>query len=114
METALRIITRLPLEELWRHDGFVSNARGASVGTAEIKDLLRTAAVHFVVADVGSPPQWTPLGESHCFWKSDVQPHLAEPDASVSLEDWPSEYVYFASRWEDDEDVPVIVLEKHH
>ena len=114
MEAALRVITRLPLQQLWRDDGSVSDGREASLSAPEIKELLGAGPVHFVVADVGFPPAWTPARESYRFWKNDVQPHLVEPDAPVSPEDWPGEYVYFASRWGDDAGVPIIVLEKHH
>ncbi|PYL57838.1 MAG: hypothetical protein DMF31_10110, partial [Verrucomicrobia bacterium] len=60
METAQKVITRLPLRELWRHDGFASGSRGKWLGADDIRALLRSAPVHFVTAAVGSAPHWIP------------------------------------------------------
>ena len=114
MDATLRIITRLPLEELWRDDGFSSSARGADVSADDIRALLRAGPVHFVVADCGKRPQWIPPRESYRYWKTEVQPHLAAPDARVYLEQFPDQYAYFAKRWGEDAGVPIIVLEKAH
>jgi hypothetical protein len=114
MESAQRVITRLPLQELWRADGFASASRGESVTADDIRALLRSAPVHFVIAALGSVPQWIPPRESYHFWKADVQPHLAAPDSKVYLEEFPDGYAYFATHWGEDGGLPIIVLEKHH
>ena len=114
MDATLRVITRLPLEELWRDDGFSSKARGACLSADDVRGLLRAGPVHFVVAEVGKSPQWIPARESYRYWKTELQPHLVPPDACIYLEQFPGEYAYSATRWGEDAGVPVVVLEKAH
>lgn len=105
----------MPLTELWRDDGqTVEAAREESIGVSEMRALLRSVPVQFVVADLGSLPEWIPLDQCFEFWKEDVGLHLAEPEETVSLERFPGEYCYFASKWTNNRGVPIILLEKHH
>ena len=114
MDVTLRIITELPLQELWRDDGFSSTARGAWLSGDDIRGLLRAGPVYFVVADCGKHPQWVPSRESYRYWKTEVQPHLAAPDTRIYLEQFPDHYAYSAIRWAEHAGVPIIVLEKAH
>ena len=92
MDLKFRVVTQLPLQELWRASGFVQ----------------------FVVVDAGAAPQWIPASECFNFWKTEVKPHLASEDR-ISLQDFPGEYCYFASKWDSVEpSAPIIVLEKQH
>jgi hypothetical protein len=114
MYAKLRIIARLPLTELWRDDGFSTAERGRSLHREEVRQLLSTGPVQFVLADVGEPPQWIPLGQSFHFWKDEVKPHLAD-DSRARLDEFVGGYCYFASQWEPRRTgVPIVVLEKHH
>jgi hypothetical protein len=107
----MNVITKLPLSCL-------TTARGAAtrignVGTEALRDLLRGGAVRFVVADVGAPLSWVPEAECFDVWKKEVQPHLAEPDQRIYLEQFPGEYAYFASQWDDGSN-PIVLLSKTH
>ena len=113
MNTALKIITRLPLKELWRDDGFTTTTRSRSLSTEDITVLLRAGNVQFVVADVGIALRWIPSGECFDFWKAEAKIHIAAPDERVVLDDFPSSYCYFASEWIGGA-VPIVVLEKYH
>lgn len=115
MDAALRIVTRLPLQELWREDGFTTPARGRWLAPEDIRGLLRLGRVQFVVVDLGHSPRWIPIQECYEFWKNDAQTHLASPDAELCLEDCPDGYFYIASEWSDrDAGAPIVVLEKSH
>lgn len=110
-----RIVTQLPLRELWDSAGNVPAQRVRDLGRAQIRALLRAGPVRFVVADVGSTLGWISATLAHSFWKSQVQRHLAEPDQTVDLARFPGEYCYFASEWRDsDGKPPIILLEKVH
>src|SRR5215510_2871202 len=114
MDISLRIITRLPLEELWRDDGFATTARLRQLVASDIRDMLRVGQVQFVVADVAAKPWWVDSRNCFSFWKNEVKPHLAE-DPKIILEAFPDEYCYFASQWgHKDGEPPIVVLEKHH
>lgn len=109
--SAAHIITKLPISRLRTPLGDAKLI--GEIGREDIRKLLRTGSVRFVVADVGHPFQWH--GESDCFvvWKQDVQSHLAEPGQHVELEQFPGHYAYFAARWEDGGS-PVLLLSKTH
>ena len=112
MDNELRVVTRLPLQELWRDDGFSTTTRGRSLTAEDVRTFLISGPVQFVVADVGEAPRWIPASESFQFWKQEAKPHLAT-EARASLDQFPGGYCYFASQWEG-EYTPIVLLEKHH
>ena len=113
MHAALRVMTQLPAVELWRADGLVTRQRGSSLTAEDIAAFLRRGQVRFVVASAGESLRWIAPAECFAFWRSEVRPHLAAPDASIVLSDFPGEYCYFASEWAGAE-LPIILLETHH
>lgn len=114
MDEAFKIVTKLPLSNLWRDDGFTIGSRIRSLTAENIATLLRLGRVHFVVADVGASPRWIPPNECHEFWKGELRPHLAAPDIKGTLDAFPGGYCYFASEWGDGDEAPIIVCERHH
>ena len=106
----------MPLVEVWRSDGFVTAARGKALDEAGISALLKSGRVQFIVANLGSAPEWIALEDCFEFWKGEVKPHLAAPGAHVELDCYPGGYFYFASAWGSDAVglPPLVVLEKHH
>ena len=115
MDAALKIVTQMPLTELWRDDGFTTTLRVRWLTADDITSLLRAGRVQFVVADVGVSPRWIPLDECYDFWKREALPHLAAPESRASLDDFPDGYCYFVSEWSSrDEAAPIIVCERHH
>ena len=110
-----RVVTRIPLSELWDDDGDVAAERGPRVGVDEIAQLLRAGPVHFVVAAEG-PLRWIPLGECFAFWKDEVRSRVVPADAERwRPEDHPGGWCYVATRWTRDEEAPPpIVLERYH
>src|SRR5215831_12860028 len=113
MDPKLRIVTRLPLEELWREAGVITASRSRSLTKDDIAALLRNGLVQFVVADVGKPLQWIGLQDCYPFWKKEVKPHIASE--RTVLEEFPDEYCYFAWKWDTAaEAAAIVVLEKSH
>ena len=114
MNPELRHVSQMPLSELWNDSGVVAAEKVRELGLSEIASMLRTVRVRFVVADIGHHLQW--ISSEHCyeFWKSEVKPHLAQPDAKIYLEDFSGEYCYFASEWKPDLGEPIILLAKSH
>ncbi len=136
MDANLRIVTHLPLRELWRDDGFSTTTRGKSLTDEDVRQVLKSGPVQFVIVVVGAAPRWIPASECFQFWKNEAKPHLATgartsldefPDgyneakphlatgARTSLDEFPDGYCYFASRWEGRQpEAPIVVLEKQH
>ncbi len=114
IDLALKIVTKLPLDELWNEREQLPAHRGQQLSPEEVTELLRLGPVQFVVADVGEKLRWVPLPDCYRFWKSDAKPHLAQPHSRIHLDDFPDSYCFLASRWETDNSSPVVVLERLH
>jgi hypothetical protein len=110
------VVLKIPLEGLAEPGTTQSLVRTRSLAVDDIKGLLRTAPVRFVVANVGHPLAWIDTSRTFDVWKSEVRPHLADPDTPASLDDFPDGYLYVASRWARREggDEAVVLLEKQH
>ena len=115
MRPEQRVVTRGPLTELWDDTGLLTLVRQRQVDRNEVTEVLRHGAVRFVVADIGHKVKWIPANDCYSYWKEEVKPHLADPEVSVPLEEFPGEYCYFASEWRGgDSGAAVILLERHH
>jgi hypothetical protein len=114
MDASERVITELPLLELWDRHGPVAAERRRNLTAADMRDLLKRGAVRFVVADVGAKPVWIP--ESRCFefWKNDVQTHFADIQERPNLDEFAGAFFYFASEWAMSNGPPIVVLERQH
>ncbi|MGA2256802.1 MAG: hypothetical protein ABSG53_19300 [Thermoguttaceae bacterium] len=113
MDTRLRTVTSLPLAELWADAGTLMAQRGRYVTCEDLQRLLRKGPLHFVVADCGKPLRWIEHSACYDFWKQEVKPHFAAPDA-ISPEDYPDGRCYLASEWTIDGSKSAIVLEMFH
>ncbi len=114
MDPGNRVVTRLPLEQLWDKDGDVGATRWRKLDREAIRDLLRRGPVHFVVADVGRQLRWIPESERFGFWKADGAVHLADGER-IDLLAFPDGMAYAASEWTPSADgVPIVLLEAHH
>jgi hypothetical protein len=117
MNPAKRIVTHLPLLELWTERGPLEAVRERNLGRDDVKSLLQSGAVQFVVADVGKPLRWIPEIERLVFWKADARNHIVEePENPVDIYAYPEGYAYVASEWVAAEPAspPIVVLERHH
>jgi len=116
MKPELRHVSQMPLRELWDERGTIVSADEVrQLRFSDVADLLRAGKIRFVVADIGSRLQWITPEECYTFWKSEVKPHIAEPEAQSRLEDFPDEYCYFASEWKTaNGGDPIVLLTKSH
>src|SRR4051812_37495815 len=114
MDTRQKIVTQMPLSELWNSGGPLDAFRVEGLGEADIVRLLRDGS-SFVVADVGLPLRWISEDDRFAFWKTEVRSRLVAADADgFCLDDYPGSYCYIAAMWKCASTVPVIVPEKHH
>ena len=113
MDIADKVITKLPLEELWDEKEILNARRISWLHASEIVEMMQAGA-NFVVADLGLRPRWVDPAHRFEFWKTEVKSRLAEPDKPAILERFSGEYCYFASRWQLADGLPLIVLERHH
>lgn len=113
MDPSLRVVMRIPMEELWDTEGDSAAARRRSLGGIDIAAMLRQGVVRFVVADCGEPMRWIPPSRCYEFWKSEVKPRIVET-ATFDQAEFPGAYCYAASEWNDGRATPLVLLEMYH
>jgi len=111
-----RLVTEIPLYELWDNSGRLIARRQHFLNYEQLRLLLQRGVVRFVVANLGHSLRWIPETETFSFWKSEVRPHLVnEPDRPFNLDHYSQGYCYIASEWQPEgENYQVVVLECHH
>lgn len=117
MKASQRIVTQIPLTELWTERGPVQAARVRLLSRSDLVLLLHAQAVHFVVADAGRSLRWVPEAECFSFWQDEVRDHLvAQPEEPIHLDSYPGEYAYVASQWSAPAltSRPIVLLERRH
>lgn len=114
MQSYQRVITGLPLDDLWDDAGPLPAARQKDLSASQLRELLRQGPVRFVVAEVGARPRWIPESGCFDFWKHEVQSHLAEPDRGAYLSSFEGAYCYFATEWRDERGSTIVVLQVAH
>lgn len=117
MHHTLRIVTDMPLAELWSEHGPLHAERVRLLTKEELIALLQVAPVEWVIADVGHQLRWIPLADCFATWKRDVRAHVVDdPTQPIVLDHYPDGYAYVASEWQRDDPAapPIVVLERHH
>src|SRR5262245_49480173 len=117
MEPALRIVTTIPLGALWNEAGPLPYRRSTALGSAKIKEHLRSKSAEFVIADVGSPLHWID-GPSVEQLKQLIKNNLVEPiqaETGFDLTAMRGNFAYVASEWIDEQTGNrAVLLEKYH
>jgi hypothetical protein len=115
MDLREKIVTKLPLDELWDGRGGLRCTRTRMLQPAELPAVLRDGPVRFVVADVGKQLRWVEPEETFRFWKREARPRVADPEARIVLDDFPDYVAYVASLWEvEGEPGAIVLFEAHH
>jgi hypothetical protein len=118
MKTPERVVITIPMKAIWQEDGSPTTERVAFLSAPEIKQLLRSGPVRFVIADVGKPLRWVPPGTCFDFWKTEVKDNLCGDASKLLLDAYPASYCFAASLWKDIAEpasvYPIILLEKRH
>lgn len=112
-----RVVTRMPVRELWDESGSLPLRRSRDLSASDIRQLMRYGLARLCVADVGLPLRWPEPSTYFSFLKNDVLPRLVNPadaNSGFHLETYPQEYAFVASEWIGEIDGVVVLLEKHH
>ena len=108
-----RIVTELPLTELWDETGALPGERIRHVDGNLIRGLMGTGQVQFIVADCGAKLNWIPMQERFEFWKA-IRPQVADAGRPICLERFPNQTAYIASEWRRRSGEWLILLEVNH
>jgi len=112
MDIERRIVTKMPLTELWTNEEVLDHKRARDLSADAITAILPN--ITFVVANIGETLKWVREIDKFMFWKQEAKPHLAETGSNIRLEDFPGEYFYRASEWSNGMDERIVLLETTH
>ena len=114
MSSSERIITQLPLTELWTEKGNLTVFRKQNLKIEAIRELLKQESVQFVIANAGDKLKWIPVSNCYELWKNEIKNHIIDNFKCINLDNYPNSFAYLASLWTGETDSPIILLEKHH
>lgn len=109
-----KIVTQIPLTNLWTDNEDIYAERKNYLSVEKIQEILKKYPVEFVVADVGQKLEWISYDKSFDFWKTELKPHLANDINKIDIDSYPDNYAYVASEWTSEIQKPIILLEKYH
>ena len=114
VDPKLRIVTRLPLDELWGDDGPLEASRGAALDAGQVIGYLREGA-DGVMASIGAPLRWMRGARLYDWWKREAKPRLLDPAAQAwRLDELPDERGWLATAWTVGDSGHTLVFEQHH
>jgi hypothetical protein len=108
-----RIVTKMPLTELWNESGTLTDERVGNRNASDLVEFLGAGPLQFVVADSGLKLAWIPTEQRFEFWET-VKPQIADPEKPIYREQFPNQTAYVASEWRGRLGERLILLEKHH
>jgi hypothetical protein len=106
-----RLVSKIPLVNIWKHDNILDYKREQYLGKEEFSAAL-IDDTYFVIADINEKLKWYSKEEFYPIWKSDIKNHLGR-SIGFNLEDFENKYCYLASIWSL-KDSKIVVLEKYH
>jgi hypothetical protein len=114
MDPTLRVVTALPLTELWDKRGTVEASPTRALGHTDVREHLR-GGTRGVIASVSHPLAWLHGTEFYDWWKTEAQSRLAaETSERLRLEDFPDERCWTATEWTLADGSSVLVFEEWH
>lgn len=113
MNTENRIVTQIPLDEIWNNKEVISVNRKRYLKKDEISQILKNSPVRFAIARIGNNLTWIEEEKCYEFWKSEVKINLADPTEKIELDSFPSNFAYLASEWCEGSQTPIILLEQY-
>ena len=113
LRTDQRLVTKIPLTELWNEAGTIPSECIRSIDEGALLELIRSCSVQFVIADCGLKLDWIPIDNRFSFWKT-VRSQIADPTKPIFLGSFPQETAYVASEWRGRAGECLVLLEKYH
>lgn len=113
MRVDQRIVTKIPLAELWDERGTIARERVRNLDPNTLLGMVRSGSVQFVVADCGLKLDWIPTAKRFEFWKT-IRHQIADPAKPIFLGNFPNETAYIASEWCGRAGERLVLLERHH
>lgn len=114
MDPTLRVVTALPVTELWDERGTVEASQARALGHADVRRHLRGGS-RGVIASVSRPLRWLEGLDLYDWWEHEARPRLVSPTIErIRLEDFPDERCWSATEWTLPDGSCVILFEEWH
>jgi DNA-binding helix-hairpin-helix protein with protein kinase domain len=114
MKLEQRIVTKIPLEELWTETENLPHQRREYLTERQVQDLLLQGNVAIVIASCGLKPSWIMPQSAFSKFKNEIKGHIVNDFDRIVLEEYEDEWCYLASLWTDTQDRKVLLLETLH
>lgn len=114
MDNDKKIVTQIPITNLWTDKENIFVKREKYLTADDIQMTIKKYPIEFVVANIGEKLNWISYDKSFEFWKSEIKPHLGDDINNINLDSYLENYAYIASEWTGEIETPIILLEKYH
>jgi hypothetical protein len=114
IEYQKKIITSLPVTEIWNDGGIISKKKVKHLLISDINELLhKYPEAELAIADGGHKFYFIKKEDKFNVWKKELKNRIVETN-EFYLEEFPGEYCYVASLWKKDDNGLIILFEMHH
>ena len=114
MTQAQRIVTKIPLDELWNDSAMLAYERQEYLTERQVQDLVFKGDIAVAEASCGLKLSWVSPNSALEFFKKKVKGHIVDDTDRIILTDYEDEWCYLASVWVDANGQKVILLETYH
>jgi hypothetical protein len=114
MTQAQRIVTKIPLDELWNDSAMLTYERQEYLTERQVQELVSKGEIAVAEASCGLKLSWVSPNSTLEFFKKQVKGHVVNDPDRIILADFEDEWCYLASLWGDAEGRKVILLETYH
>jgi hypothetical protein len=114
MKLEQRIVTTIPLEQLWTEAEILSHERQEYLNEQEAQDLLQNGNVSILLASCGLKLIWITPPEALAKFKREIKGHIVNNPDSIVLQDYEDEWCYLASLWNNTLEERILLLETYH
>lgn len=114
MDLTNKIVTKIPITELWNSELVIATNRNQYLLTQDVNELLKILPFQFVIADVGLHLKWINKEKCFNFWKTVAKNHIVDNIKKIELAICPDNYAFIASKWITDQQDIIVLLEKLH
>lgn len=114
MTQAQRIVTKIPLDELWTDSEIVSYKRQEYLTERQVQELVFKGDIAVAEASCGLKLSWVSPNSAIEFYKKQIKGHIVNDPDRIILADYEDEWCYLASLWSSADGQKAILLETYH
>jgi hypothetical protein len=114
MKQTERIVTRIPLDELWTVSAILEYKRLDYLTERQVKELVLKGAIAIAEASCGLKLSWILPDNAFKYFKSQIKGRVVHDPDRIILDDYEDKWCYLASLWVDAKSQKVILLETYH